>query len=115
MQFLQATFDAVVSRHRLPPGGANPPSRYNPHDAIYAAAYYLCDNGARNGRNLYQAIFAYNHDENYVHTKSSTKPKPTPPRNPAVPQHPLRPPGWPSPTPALNSANATCGVATAQS
>jgi cell wall-associated NlpC family hydrolase len=67
MQFLQATFDAVVSRHPIPPGGANPPSRYNPHDAIYAATYYLCDNGARNGRNLYQAIFAYNHAEWYVH------------------------------------------------
>jgi cell wall-associated NlpC family hydrolase len=66
MQFLQPTFDAVIARHPLPPGGANPPSRYNPHDAIYAAAYYLCDHGARNGRNLYQAIFAYNHADWYV-------------------------------------------------
>ena len=66
MQFLQPTFDAVIARHPLPPGGANPPSRYNPHDAIYAAAYYLCDNGARNGRNLHQAIFAYNHADWYV-------------------------------------------------
>jgi hypothetical protein len=67
MQFLQPTFDTVIARHPLPPGGANPPSRYNPHDAIYAAAYYLCDNGARDGRNLYQAIFTYNHADSYVH------------------------------------------------
>jgi hypothetical protein len=62
MQFLQPTFAAVVARHRLPPGGASPPSRYNPHDA----AYYLCDSGAQDGRNLYQAIFAYNHADWYV-------------------------------------------------
>jgi len=66
MQFLQATFDAVVARHPLPPGGAHPPSRYDPHDAIYAAAYYLCDSGAGRG-DIHAAIFAYNHDENYVH------------------------------------------------
>jgi cell wall-associated NlpC family hydrolase len=66
MQFLQTTFDTVVARHPLPSGGANPPSRYNPHDAIYAAAYYLCDFGAGRG-DVYTAIFAYNHDENYVH------------------------------------------------
>lgn len=40
MQFLQSTFDGVTSRHTIPPGGASPPSRYNPHDAIYAAAYF---------------------------------------------------------------------------
>ena len=66
MQFLQPTFDAVAARHPLPPGGASPPSRYNPHDAIYAAAYYLCDSGARDRRNLYQAIFTYNHADSYV-------------------------------------------------
>jgi cell wall-associated NlpC family hydrolase len=66
MQFLQTTFDTVIARHPLPPGGANPPSRYNPHDAIYAAAYYLCDSGAGRG-DIHAAIFAYNHDENYVH------------------------------------------------
>lgn len=65
MQFLQATFDGVVARHPLPAGGASPPSRYNPHDAIYAAAYYLCDNGAGRG-DLHSAIFAYNHAEWYV-------------------------------------------------
>ena len=66
MQFLQPTFNTVITRHPLPPGGANPPSRYNPHDAIYAAAYYLCDSGAHHG-DIHTAIFAYNHDENYVH------------------------------------------------
>jgi cell wall-associated NlpC family hydrolase len=65
MQFLQATFDGVVARHPLPAGGASPPSRYNPHDAIYAAAFYLCDNGAGRG-DLHSAIFAYNHAEWYV-------------------------------------------------
>ncbi|MCP2249451.1 C40 family peptidase [Lentzea aerocolonigenes] len=64
MQFLQSTFDGVVARHSLPPGGATPPSRYNPHDAIYAAAYYLCDSGAP--KDLRKAIFAYNHADWYV-------------------------------------------------
>jgi hypothetical protein len=65
MQFLQPTFDTVIARHPLPPGGASPPSRYNPHDAIYAAAYYLCDSGAGRG-DLHAAIFAYNHADSYV-------------------------------------------------
>ena len=65
MQFLQSTFDSVVARHPLPPGGATPPSRYNPHDAIYAAAYYLCDSGAGRG-DVDGAIFAYNHAQWYV-------------------------------------------------
>jgi hypothetical protein len=66
MQFLQPTFDSVISRHTIPPGGPIPPSRYDPHDAIYAAAYYLCDSGARHGRDLYRSIFAYNHADWYV-------------------------------------------------
>lgn len=65
MQFLQASFGAVVARHTIPPGGANPPSRWNAHDAIYAAAYYLCDSGADRG-DLRTAVFAYNHDNTYV-------------------------------------------------
>ncbi|XIF83719.1 bifunctional lytic transglycosylase/C40 family peptidase [Kutzneria buriramensis] len=64
MQFLAATFAAVIARHALPPGGATPPSLYNPHDAIDAAAFYLCDNGA--SHNLRTAIFAYNHAIWYV-------------------------------------------------
>lgn len=65
MQFLAATFDTVVARHPPPPGGASPPSRYNPHDAVHAAAAYLCDNGADHG-DLHKAIFAYNHADWYV-------------------------------------------------
>ncbi|MFD3596405.1 NlpC/P60 family protein [Nocardia sp. NPDC058640] len=64
MQFLAPTFDSVVARHPLPAGGADPPSRYNPSDAIYAAAHYLCDSGAPN--DMYAAIYAYNHADWYV-------------------------------------------------
>ena len=64
MQFLQSTFDSVVARRPLPPGGKNPPSPWNKHDAIYAAAYYLCDSGAP--KDLRRAIFAYNHADWYV-------------------------------------------------
>src|SRR4051812_41895066 len=39
MQFLAQTFNSVTAQHQIPPGGANPPSRYNPHDAIHAAAF----------------------------------------------------------------------------
>lgn len=66
MQFLSSSFDGVLARHQLPPGGASPPSRYNPHDALYAAAFYLCDNGVSRG-NLHAAIRAYNHADWYVH------------------------------------------------
>jgi cell wall-associated NlpC family hydrolase len=66
MQFLAPTFAAVTSRHTIPPGGQTPPSRYNPHDAIHAAAHYLCDSGARDGQDLYRAIFTYNRADWYV-------------------------------------------------
>jgi cell wall-associated NlpC family hydrolase len=65
MQFLSGTFSGVVARHPLPPGGASSPSRYHPHDAIHAAAYYLCDSGVRHD-DLRAAIFAYNHADWYV-------------------------------------------------
>ncbi|WP_249644389.1 C40 family peptidase [Nocardia sputi] len=64
MQFLAATFDSVLARHPLPAGGASPPSRYNPSDAIHAAAFYLCDSGAPG--DLRAAIWAYNHADWYV-------------------------------------------------
>ncbi|MEU7474354.1 NlpC/P60 family protein [Lentzea sp. NPDC042327] len=64
MQFLEPTFAGVLARHTLPPGGARPPSRYNPHDAVHAAAFYLCDSGAPG--DLYKAIFAYNRADWYV-------------------------------------------------
>ncbi|MBF6238705.1 bifunctional lytic transglycosylase/C40 family peptidase [Nocardia otitidiscaviarum] len=64
MQFLAPTFASVVSRHPMPTDGASPPSRYNPVDAVHAAAYYLCDSGAP--ADMYAAIFAYNHADWYV-------------------------------------------------
>ena len=66
MQFEPATFSSVITRHPHPAGGDRPPSPYNPQDAIYAAAAYLCDSGARNGRDLTGAIYAYNHADWYV-------------------------------------------------
>ncbi|MDX8053768.1 bifunctional lytic transglycosylase/C40 family peptidase [Lentzea sp. BCCO 10_0798] len=66
MQFLAPTFASVTSRHIIPPGGRTPPSRYDPHDAIHAAAFYLCDSGARDGTDLYRAIFTYNRADWYV-------------------------------------------------
>jgi cell wall-associated NlpC family hydrolase len=64
MQFLPATFRAYDQP--VPEGGQTPASPYDPTDAIYAAARYLCASGARNGRDLPAAIYAYNHSDNYV-------------------------------------------------
>ncbi len=64
MQFLPATFTGVLAHHRIPPGGATPPSLYNPHDAIHAAADYLCDHHA--ATDPAAALFAYNHSTTYV-------------------------------------------------
>ncbi|MGY2116029.1 C40 family peptidase [Nocardia gipuzkoensis] len=64
MQFLEPTFEGVVARHRIPEGGASPPSRYDPSDAVHAAAFYLCDSGAP--ADLRAAIWAYNHADWYV-------------------------------------------------
>jgi cell wall-associated NlpC family hydrolase len=56
-----------TSPHAVRPlGGAVPPSRYNPHDAIHAAAAYLCDSGAP--AHLRRALYAYNHSQAYVTT-----------------------------------------------
>ena len=55
MQFLAATWAAY--------GVAD---RYNPIDAIYGAAHYLCANGAGDPRRLRGAIFRYNHADWYV-------------------------------------------------
>ncbi len=64
MQFLATTFNTVITRHPVPPGGTTPPSLYNPHDAIYAAASYLCDSHATT--DLHHAIYTYNHAEWYI-------------------------------------------------
>jgi cell wall-associated NlpC family hydrolase len=64
MQFLPATFAEYAEP--VPPGGADPPSPYDPTDAIYAAARLLCANGAAGGADIPGAIFAYNHSASYV-------------------------------------------------
>jgi cell wall-associated NlpC family hydrolase len=64
MQFEPATFAAYDEP--VPPGGARPPSPYDPADAVYAAARLLCANGAANGADLPGAIYAYNHSAAYV-------------------------------------------------
>ena len=50
MQFEPATFAAYDEP--VPPGGADPPSPYDPTDAVYAAARELCANGAANGADI---------------------------------------------------------------
>jgi cell wall-associated NlpC family hydrolase len=64
MQFEPATFAAYDTP--VPPGGAKPPTPYDPTDAVYAAARDLCANGAHNGVDISAAIYAYNHSQAYV-------------------------------------------------
>lgn len=64
MQFEPATF--AIYDLPVPPGGANPPSPYDPTDAVYAAARLLCANGAAGGADLPAAVYAYNHSLSYV-------------------------------------------------
>jgi cell wall-associated NlpC family hydrolase len=64
MQMLASTFAAYAQP--VPPGGAQPPSPYDPTDAVYAAARDLCVNGAADPARLAGAVFAYNHDPAYV-------------------------------------------------
>ncbi len=64
MQFEPATF--AEYDEPVPPGGANPPSPYDPTDAVYAAARLLCANGASGGANIAGAVDAYNHSASYV-------------------------------------------------
>jgi len=63
MQFLPATFAGHA--RPVPPGGADPPSPYDPVDAVHAAARYLCASGARAG-DLRAALYAYNRSTAYV-------------------------------------------------
>ncbi|PYC68368.1 hydrolase Nlp/P60 [Streptomyces tateyamensis] len=64
MQFLPDTFNQYAQP--VPPGGANPPTPWDPTDAIHAAARLLCANGARDARDLHAAIYSYNHADWYV-------------------------------------------------
>lgn len=64
MQFEPATF----SRYALPvpPGGEDPPSPYDPTDAVFAAARMLCADGAGDPSLLAAALYDYNHSDAYV-------------------------------------------------
>jgi cell wall-associated NlpC family hydrolase len=64
MQFEPATFAAFAGP--VPPGGTDPPTPYDAADAVFAAARFLCANGAKGGANLSTAVFAYNHSTTYV-------------------------------------------------
>jgi len=64
MQFEPATFAAYDEP--VPAGGADPPTPYDPADAVYAAARLLCANGASGGTDLAAAVYAYNHSAAYV-------------------------------------------------
>jgi cell wall-associated NlpC family hydrolase len=65
MQFEPATF---ASYGVVGPGGATPPSPYDPVDAIYTAARLLCADGAGTPAGLYGAVWAYDHSASYVET-----------------------------------------------
>jgi cell wall-associated NlpC family hydrolase len=64
MQFEPSTFAAYDQP--VPPGGVNPPSPYDPTDAVFAAARLLCADGAAEGADLSGAVYAYNHSASYV-------------------------------------------------
>lgn len=66
MQFEPVTFHAYSEP--VPAGGADPPSPYDPTDAVFAAARMLCADGARDPARLSGAVFAYNHSADYVAT-----------------------------------------------
>ena len=64
MQFEPATF--AEYDEPIPPGGATPPSPYDPTDAVYAAVRLLCANGGAGGADLSGAVYDYNHSPSYV-------------------------------------------------
>ncbi len=63
MQFEPDTFAAYATAG---PGGATPPSPYDPVDAVYTAARLLCADGAGTAADLAGALFDYNHSTAYV-------------------------------------------------
>lgn len=65
MQFEPETFAAYAT---VGPGGATPPSPYDPVDAVYSAARLLCADGAATPSTLYGAVYDYNHSPAYVAT-----------------------------------------------
>jgi cell wall-associated NlpC family hydrolase len=65
LQFEPATFAAYAT---VGPGGSEPPSPYDPVDAVFSAARMLCADGAGSASTLAGAVDDYNHSERYVHT-----------------------------------------------
>ncbi len=63
LQFEPATFAAYAT---VGPGGAVPPSPYDPADAVATAATMLCANGAAVPAGLEAAVFDYDHSSAYV-------------------------------------------------
>ena len=62
MQFLASTW----AQYGVDANGDGRADRYDPADAIYGAARYLCAEGAGNEATLRSALFAYNHADWYV-------------------------------------------------
>jgi cell wall-associated NlpC family hydrolase len=65
MQFEPATFAAHAT---VGPDGAQPPSPYDPVDAVYTASSMLCADGAGSALDLRGAVYDYNHSNTYVDT-----------------------------------------------
>jgi cell wall-associated NlpC family hydrolase len=65
MQFEPATFAAYATAG---PGGAQPPSPYDPVDAVYTASRLLCADGAGTTARLAAALWDYDHSAVYVNT-----------------------------------------------
>jgi hypothetical protein len=56
----------VLARYAVDGTGDGIADVYNPADAIYTAANYLCRNGAQGGADLRRAILAYGHADRFV-------------------------------------------------
>ncbi|MGH9087170.1 MAG: NlpC/P60 family protein [Acidimicrobiales bacterium] len=65
LQFEPATFAAYAVTG---PGGAIPPSPYDPVDAVYTAAALLCADGGGSPSTLPRAVWDYDHTARYVGT-----------------------------------------------
>lgn len=65
LQFEPATFAAYAT---VGPGGVQPPSPYDPTDAVYTAAALLCADGGGTASTLPSALADYNHSSTYVDT-----------------------------------------------
>ena len=108
MQFEPATF--AEYDEPVPPGGADPPSPYDPMDAVYAAARDLCANGAaerrqpRRRRLRLQPLRRLRHPGH--DPRPELRPVPERRRSPPVP-----PEGSPSTGPSPKSAPPTSGAA----